>query len=426
MLWRLHHGMYGDGMIRFRAISAWLEQGTLPPMPYSIVGPAFSIPFWLIGRMYNDALNWCTQYNLFLFAFGMLVSYLLLRKYVDGGLLRKFYLVLIIASMFPMHVTAYYGEVFTAVCVGFGIMVLLRRSAAVGGWVAIILGVVNTPASLFALGCVVLKRLLDSKRWRYILVVVAAGGLIMAENWIRRGGPFVTGYANDHGFRTIMPYSGLAGFSYPFFFGLLSILFSFGKGLIFFAPGLILPVRSTLLKWQQEKQVPLYSIYLLWISFLIGLILVYARWWAWYGGLFWGPRFFLFASIPASFALAARLQDKQAPLIVNLLALLALALSCWVGFDGAIFNNQVASLSTCMADNARWEMLCHYTPEFSVLWYPFVGHMRPTQQQILDVVYWGIASAYLLIPLLIKIVEQLIEPLRNYWREYLNIRQWRF
>ena len=40
------------------------------------------------------------------------------------------------------------------------------------------------------------------------------------------------------GFRTALPYSGQPGFSYPFFFGVLSVLFAFGRGLVFFAPGL--------------------------------------------------------------------------------------------------------------------------------------------------------------------------------------------
>ena len=89
--------------------------------------------------------------------------------------------------------------------------------------------------------------------------------------------------------------------------GLLSILFSFGKGLIFFVPGLLLPVRGLLRKAAPDLQLDIYGIYLLWVAFVVGLILVYSPWWAWYGGWFWGPRFFLFACIPASFAIALRL-----------------------------------------------------------------------------------------------------------------------
>ena len=39
---------------------------------------------------------------------------------------------------------------------------------------------------------------------------------------------------------------GRPGFSYPLFFGELSALLSFGKGLAFYAPGLILPIRRAL------------------------------------------------------------------------------------------------------------------------------------------------------------------------------------
>ena len=60
---------------------------------------------------------------------------------------------------------------------------------------------------------------------------------ILLEAWIRRGSPFATGYENERGLRTLLPYSGLPGFTYPFVLGVLSSLFSFGKGLLFFAPG---------------------------------------------------------------------------------------------------------------------------------------------------------------------------------------------
>src|SRR5258708_20180570 len=149
----------------------------------------------------------------------------------------------------------------------------------------------------------VLNRIGKNKRLRYVLVVVAAAGLIAAEAWIRRGSPLNTGYQNDAGYRNLMPYSGEPGFSYPFFFGLLSILFSFGKGLFFFAPGLLLPVRGLISRIRSSLKMELYSMYLLWISFLVGLVLVYSPWWAWYGALPLVSRFFLFASIPASFAL---------------------------------------------------------------------------------------------------------------------------
>ena len=262
-------------------------------------------------------------------------------------------------------------------------------------------------------------------RLEIILVVGGlSGGLIAAEAWIRRGSPLNTGYQSDAGSRTLMPYSGEPGFSYPIFFGLLSILFSFGKGLFFFAPGLLLPVRNKLLKLQQEIKLDLYAVYTLWISFLVGLVLVYSHWWAWYGGWFWGPRFLLFASIPASFALAVRLQYRDSSLKANLLTLLVLALSVWVGIDGAVFYQK--NLSICMAQNFSYEFLCHYVPEFSVLWRPFVVTAQLDMKEIAYVVYSVIVFVYLSFPLFASIVKQTIVKTENFKRVYLDLKSWRF
>jgi hypothetical protein len=51
-----------------------------------------------------------------------------------------------------------------------------------------------------------------------------------------------------------MPYTGRPGFSYPFLFGVLGILFSFGRGLAFFAPALwllLLPRKPAALRLRQ-------------------------------------------------------------------------------------------------------------------------------------------------------------------------------
>ncbi|HLZ59448.1 MAG TPA: hypothetical protein VKR06_21085 [Ktedonosporobacter sp.] len=236
----------------------------------------------------------------------------------------------------------------------------------------------------------------------------------------------MTGYANDAGYHTVMPYSGQPGFSYPFFLGLLSILFSFGKGLIFFVPGLLLPVRSVLLKMQQEKKLELYRAYGLWLCFIIGLILVYARWWSWYGGTFWGPRFFLIASIPASFAIALRLQNnREASLLTNLFTLFVFALSGWVGISGAVFT-QSTDIPLCGNHNYALEAFCHYVPEFSVLWHPFVVHQYLDPHQIKYVLYCLVVLVYLATPLVVRIIHQLVEVANTYARPYLDFKTWRF
>jgi len=100
------------------------------------------------------------------------------------------------------------------------------------------------------------------------------------------------------------------------------------------------------------------------------MVAVYCRWWAWYGGGdYFGPRFFLFTSLPASVALAARLRTAYSSLVACTLTLLVLALSIWVGIVGAIDPD---TPGICFANNYALEHLCWYTPEFSALWRPVI------------------------------------------------------
>jgi hypothetical protein len=273
------------------------------------------------------------------------------------------------------------------------------------------------------------------RRWRYALAFAAAAALIAGEDWLRRGNPLDGGYAGNAGFRTAMPYSGLPGFSYPFLFGLLSILFSFGKGLVFFTPALFLPARRRLLALAAAGA-ELFETYRLWVAFVVGLVLAYASWWAWYGGWFWGPRFFLFASLPASLVLAVRLRDREAPLPANLLTLATLALSAWVGIDGAAFGQ--AGMDVCLYNNFALEALCHYTPDFSALWHPFVvagklglggAFLRAEglgPAQVLYIGYAVVVAGYLALPLLRITAAQLAAEIRALDVARLRPAQWRF
>jgi hypothetical protein len=398
-----------DGTVRFKAVVSLLQHGQISHMSYSIVGPLFSSPLWVIDRLSGFSLQWQEKYNIFLLAAVMLITYVMLRNRMDAGVLRKFFLILIIGSMFGNHVTYFGGEVFTALMVGMGILVALLRSEA-GGWAAVVLGVVNTPASLVGLGLVVLKHIFQKQRVRYLLVFIAAVVLILAESWIRRGSPFNSGYGNQ-------------AFSTPFWLGLISILFSFGKGLIFFAPALLLPVKNSIWKLQGENNKQLFQAYQLWMCFLVGLILVYSSWWAWYGGWFWGPRFFLFASIPASFVLAVRLRSTSNSLLGNLLTLLFLAFSLWIGINGAIYD-QFGLSNICVAHNYALEYLCHYNPLYSVLWHPIVAP-KPLLHN--DKLYISLSLAlfvYLAAPLLFTIAKQALAMFQCSKERLLNMKAW--
>ena len=154
-----------------------------------------------------------------------------MRGHVDASLYRRILLVLLFASYLANRLRDFNAEVLSATAIALGILCLVTDRHVVLGWAAIVLAVVNTPAALLGLVAVAAAQCLATRRLRYLLPVLVAVALIMAEAWIRRGGPLTSGYSGDHGFRTLLPYSGRPGFSYPIVLGVLSILFSFGRGL---------------------------------------------------------------------------------------------------------------------------------------------------------------------------------------------------
>ena len=246
--------MFGDGLERFLALDKLLRTGALTASRYSLIGPIFAAPLWWLGNLnggVGGAMTEAQRYNPLLFGLGVVALYLILRRRLDGRLTRAFLLILTIASMFPYHLTQFYGEVFTALLVAIGLSAATlsgRTGWRRTGWGLVALGVANTPATLAGLALVTVQRIWASGRLRYLLAPLMAGGLIMGESLLRRGGLFANGYEHDTGGLPPDALLGgwLPGFNYPFFFGLLALLLSFGKGLIFYAPGLFLPLRSRL------------------------------------------------------------------------------------------------------------------------------------------------------------------------------------
>jgi hypothetical protein len=251
--------------------------------------------------------------------------------------------------------------------------------------------VANIPAALGGLVVVAVARAFQVKRLRPLLAVAAAVLLVMAEAWLRRGSPFTSGLEGNRGVTTIMPYSGRPGFSYPFVLGLASILFSFGRGLLFFTPGLFLALGS-----RTRRLVPAKHAATLQVAFVVGLAIVYAKWWAWYGGVAWGPRFFAFAAVPAALFLATRLHRPQGSLTGDGLTLLILVLSGWVGVIGAIGG--LADDDTCFQNNYALESFCWYVPEYSSLWRPFRGFPGLTASTWVVVTFCAVVVVYLAVP----------------------------
>ncbi|MFI7644380.1 hypothetical protein [Nonomuraea sp. NPDC049400] len=401
-----HDLLWGDGGFRYLYLWRLLLEGHLSEEKYSLIGPLFSTPLWELGRLYQSPEWWCEKYNALVFATGLFVFYRMLRNHVPRRLLRRFLLLLTFASMFSHHLLFYWGEVFTAVMVGIGAVFLVAKRR---GWTAIVLGVANSPATLPAMMLLTVERICVTRRLRLGLAVVAAVAVVLLEAWIRRGNPFETGYGDDRGPKTIMPFSGQPGLSYPIFFGLLSLLLSFGKGLLFFAPGLFLPVRRRIAELPGGTGVHLTALYRMWIAFVVGLVLLYSTYWSWSGSTFYGPRYLLFASLPACLALAVRLHRQDPSILANTITVLALGLSLWVGLNGAVFGDAPAR-DVCLEPNGHFfeAPLCFYTPEFSALWVPFVHAQELTAGQLVYLVYGLCVACYLMTPPLLALAGQLL------------------
>lgn len=416
LVFALPHAMSADGRARFDALAALLDEGKLSATPYSLVGPLFATPLYYIGKLALGSEWWCARFNTLLLAAGFAFTALLLARGAERRVIRTFGLLLIAGSMFPGHVRDFFGEVFTAMLVLIGVAALSRERTVLG-WTSMTLAVVNTPATIVGMLFVALRHVSRSSRLRHLLAVCAAAALILGEAWIRRGHPLTTGYEASAGVRTVLPYSGLPGFSYPFFFGVLSVLLSFGKGLVFFAPGLLLIGRKDPDAPEHLRECIRYTMW-----FLAGLILVYSKWWAWYGGFFWGPRFFLIASIPASLAIALTLRQTRSlrvPALVGVIAIVAL--SGWVAINGGVFN--LANLRACNQNNYALEFLCWYVPEFSVLWRPFVVSSPLSAAQQAFVGYCLLVCFWLLLPAFAAGRDRAGELLRQ---RAADAKKWRF
>jgi hypothetical protein len=386
----LPHALFStDDRTRFDDIEQLLQHGHLTGSHFSLVMPLASAPFLLLGKVLGSPEWWAARFNVIVVAVGTLVVFRLVRGRADLSLVRIAVLVLCFASFLTSALRGYGAETFSATMVAVGIVALVT-GRRVGGWAAMVIGVVNTPPALIGLSLIACAELLRTKRLRCLAPLVAAAALIMLESWVRRGGPLVTGYHGDHGVKTILPYSGRPGFSYPLLFGIASILFSFGRGLLFYMPGLLLWFGVETRRLAQSCRSTIVSTLL----FVAGLVLVYAKWWAWYGGFSWGPRFFTVAAIPASLLLAVRLQRPSASIRSAGITVVVLAASAWVSIAGAVADlNWFATF--CNQNDYSLESICWYTPEFSGVGRPLVQFPALTVSTAVVVGYCALVFAYL-------------------------------
>ncbi len=227
----------GDGEVRIHDVIRLYRHDAIPKTQFSVIQPLLSVPLYWLGHINNKpdaATAWlnCLVFLFFLFCLFRLLPPTKLRFYTIVFLLCT--------TMFPHYIDRYDGEVISAVAVTLGFFYLLNCRYVLGT-ILLTIGVAQTPASLPAFALALIFVSIKTNRPKLLLLFIFPLILMLGETFIKHGSLLNNPYLTDNkGLKTIMPYSGIPGFSYPFFLGFLSIIFSFGKGLIFFIPALCL------------------------------------------------------------------------------------------------------------------------------------------------------------------------------------------
>ncbi|HZZ82561.1 MAG TPA: hypothetical protein VFE62_28945 [Gemmataceae bacterium] len=155
----------------------------------------------------------------------------------------------------------------------------------------------------------------------FAIPVALAGGLVGGWNHIRWGSPFDFGRHRDE-----------ETFTTPLYEGLYGLLASPGKGLLIYAPALLVPLMLLRSLWQRGRAE---VIFVLAASFAyLGL---YGCWYDWQGGLAWGPRF-LIALIAPWLALLPRAFSTSPIGAARLLLLIAAISGFSVQLPGVLLD----------------------------------------------------------------------------------------
>jgi hypothetical protein len=105
-------------------------------------------------------------------------------------------------------------------------------------------------------------------------------------------------------------------------------------------------------------------------------------------------------------ALAVALSYQRASWLANLATLGVLALSLWIGADSLVLGTYWPG--QCFVNYYQYAFLCHFTPEFSSLWYPFVN--SPSYDPRLWLfAYYGVVLLWLAVPLTARLLDQAFE-----------------
>jgi hypothetical protein len=260
-----------------------------------------SLPLYWVGRWiggaapadyesFSTARLWVSAFNQFVTAATCVVLYGIARRMTNSRQ-RALELAFLfgLATLAWPYATTYFAQplvgflLVTAVFLLFNPRnkLVMTGVGALLGW-ACITRLETLPLALLIAGYAAYKTYHQTTNWRetlqqtfWLLVPIFLALLIyLWLNQMRSGSFFQSGYAGE-------------GWTNRFDLGLFGLLFSSGRGLIFYSPLILLAVPGLVLLWRQAFRPE--------AALIVALFLLqlgtYASWWSWEGGWAWGPRF---------------------------------------------------------------------------------------------------------------------------------------
>lgn len=356
----------GDDAVR-RVMLNQLAEGIKPDTKYSFIQPVVSLPlFWVLDNLQFGIYAVTLLPIVWMSIWAFVVWRVLARE--RSAAFAHHVVVLTVASMVGASLIGFSSDVFTALSMSGGAIVGLlarRRTGRIAAWAVFMVGAANTPVMFVASAAMAGLLVLRQRRIRYAMLPVGVFLLMVIENTVVSGRLGWTRYTNDieHGVVPWLPWGDVRGFGWPLWSGLLAVLFSFGRGVVFFIPTLWNGVTTGSSSVTRAEHA-------LWMLAL-PLVPIYAMWWAWFGGVSFGPRFFMIAVVPAAMATSSLLCRTDRSLLRSIIGALTVVMSSWVAIAGAIFGVTTTAFDWCASGGGFDKLvLCLYTPEYSGLWAP--------------------------------------------------------
>lgn len=356
----------GDDEVRVVMLRQ-IADGTKPVTKFSLIQPAVSAPiFWMLDHLHFGvyAVTLIPMIWLVLWSVAMW-SVLTVHR---SAAFAHHTIVLTIVSLLGVYLVGFGSDVFTALGMTAGVVcgTLAKHTHwRVVAWVVFVVAAANTPVMFLAAAGIGMSLALGRRRLRFLLLPLGVFAFMVAESTIVSGSLSWTRYTNDveHGNLQLLPWGDVSGFGWPLWSGVTAVLFSFGRGLFFYLPQLWNgPMRGSDLLVSASRS--------LWCAVVV-LVPLYGTWWAWYGGVSFGPRFFMLAVVPAAMAAAAVVSDPTCSVVRQAVCFAATIWSFWIAVAGAVFHVTSTAFDHCVAGGGfQNEALCLYTPEYSGLWAP--------------------------------------------------------